>query len=159
MIVANTTQHVCSSIVLQNPPRSILYFTIKIWIKTLTANTRIKLYPVWCFCGHPCLLLRLLLPLLFVTCNCFTYVAEERTWTYSKYISRDRYPDNLLARRSDYRKHVTWSLPTALLRTRKTQLPLLFRDLATDCLPRICLRGNLFTNMLPGNGCTCNNIN
>jgi hypothetical protein len=37
-------------------------------------------------------------------------------------------------------------------------IPLLLRSLATDCLPRICLRGNLFTNPLPGNGCTCNNI-
>jgi hypothetical protein len=31
-------------------------------------------------------------------------------------------------------------------------------DLATDCLPRICLRGNMFTNPLPSSGCTCNNI-
>jgi hypothetical protein len=43
-------------------------------------------------------------------------------------------------------------------RTRKTQLPLLLRNLATDCLLRICLRGNLFTNTLPSNGCICNNI-
>jgi hypothetical protein len=31
-------------------------------------------------------------------------------------------------------------------------------NLATDCLPRISLRRNLFTNTLPSNGCTCNNI-
>jgi hypothetical protein len=43
-------------------------------------------------------------------------------------------------------------------RTRKTQLSLLLRNLATDCLPRICLRGNLFTNTLPSNWCTCNNM-
>jgi hypothetical protein len=36
---------------------------------------------------------------LLVTCNCFTYIAEERTWTYIKHISRDRYPGSLLARR------------------------------------------------------------
>jgi hypothetical protein len=34
----------------------------------------------------------------------------------------------------------------------------LLSNLATDCLPRICLRGNLFTNPLPSIGCTCNNI-
>jgi hypothetical protein len=43
-------------------------------------------------------------------------------------------------------------------RTRKTQLPLLLRNLATDCLPRVCLRGNSFTNSLPCKGCTYNNI-
>jgi hypothetical protein len=32
-----------------------------------------------------------------------------------------------------------------------TDIPLLLRNLATDCLPRICLRGNLFTNPLPSN--------
>jgi hypothetical protein len=31
----------------------------------------------------------------------------------------------------------------------------LLRNLATDCLPRICLRGDLFTNPLPGNALTC----
>jgi hypothetical protein len=31
-------------------------------------------------------------------------IAAERTWTYSKGISRDRYPANLLARRSDLQK-------------------------------------------------------
>jgi hypothetical protein len=57
-------------------------------------------------------------------------------------------------------KHVTWSLSTVVMspRTRKTQLPLLLRNLATDILPRICIRGTLFTNSLPSNGCTCNNI-
>jgi hypothetical protein len=29
-------------------------------------------------------------------------------------------------------------------------------NLATDCLPRICLRGNFFTTPLPSNRCTCN---
>jgi hypothetical protein len=37
-----------------------------------------------------------------------------------------------------------------------TDIPLLLRNLATDCLPRICLRGNLFTNPLPSNSFTCN---
>jgi hypothetical protein len=32
-----------------------------------------------------------------------------------------------------------------------TDIPLLLHDPATDCLPRICLCGNLFTNLLPGN--------
>jgi hypothetical protein len=36
------------------------------------------------------------------------------------------------------------------------QLLLLLRNLATDCLPRICLCGNLFTNPLSSNECTCN---
>jgi hypothetical protein len=27
-----------------------------------------------------------------------------------------------------------------------TDIPVLFRNLATDCLPRICLRGKLFTS-------------
>jgi hypothetical protein len=40
-----------------------------------------------------------------------------------------------------------------------TVVPLLLCNLATDCLPRICLHGNLFTNLLPSNGCTCHNIN
>jgi hypothetical protein len=39
-----------------------------------------------------------------------------------------------------------------------TDIPLLLRNLATDYLPRICLRGNLFTNPLPGNALTCHNI-
>jgi hypothetical protein len=98
--------------------------------------------------------------LLFVTCNYFTYIGEERTWTYSKHISRDRYPASLLARRSDLQiKHITLSLSTVVTSpwTLKTQLPLLC-NLATDCLPRICLRGNLFTNPLPSNGSTFNNI-
>jgi hypothetical protein len=34
----------------------------------------------------------------------------------------------------------------------------LLRNLATDCLPRICLCGNLFTNLLPGDALTCHNI-
>jgi hypothetical protein len=38
------------------------------------------------------------------------YIAAERTWTFGKHILRDRYPANLLARRSDLQK---------------TQLPLL----------------------------------
>jgi hypothetical protein len=81
--------------------------------------------------------------------------------TYSKYILCDRYPASLLVSRSDLQKiHVTWSLSTVVMspRTQKTELPLLLRDLATDCLPRICLRGNLFNNTLPNNGCTCSNI-
>jgi hypothetical protein len=35
---------------------------------------------------------------------------------------------------------------------------ILLHNLATDCLPIICLHGNLFTNTLPSNGCTCNNM-
>jgi hypothetical protein len=31
-------------------------------------------------------------------------------------------------------------------------------DSETGCLPRICLRGNVFTESLPSNGCTCHNI-
>jgi hypothetical protein len=153
------------------------------------------------------LLVRVPLPQIFVICNCFTYtcIAEEWTWTYSKHISRDRYPASLLARRSDLQKiHVTSSLstvvtsprtrktqtyskhisrdryPASLLarpsdlqkvhvtsslstvvtspQTRKTQIPLLLHNLATDCSPKICIRGNLFTNTLPSNGCTCNVI-
>jgi hypothetical protein len=107
----------------------------------------------------PCLLVRALLPLLFITCNCFTYTAKERTWTYSKHISCDRYPARLLARRKNVQKtHVTWSLSTVVTspRTRKTQFPLFLRNLATDYLPVICLRGNFFTNTLASNGCTCN---
>jgi hypothetical protein len=38
-----------------------------------------------------------------------------------------------------------------------TDIPLLLRNLATDSLPRICLRENLFTNPLPGNALTCHN--
>jgi hypothetical protein len=41
---------------------------------------------------------------------------------------------------------------------KKLSLLLLLRSLATDCLPRICFRGNLFTNLLPSNVCTCNSI-
>jgi hypothetical protein len=89
----------------------------------------------------PCLLVRVLLPLLFAICSCVAYIAEERTWTYSKHLSRDRYPANTLARRSHLHKtHVTWSLSTVMTssRTRKT-----FRNLVTECLPKICLRGKL----------------
>jgi hypothetical protein len=35
-----------------------------------------------------------------------------------------------------------------------TEIPLLLRNLATNCLPRICLRGNVSTNPLPGNTLT-----
>jgi hypothetical protein len=38
-----------------------------------------------------------------------------------------------------------------------TDTPLLLRNLATDCLSRICLRGNLVSNPLPGNAFTCHN--
>jgi hypothetical protein len=41
-----------------------------------------------------------------------TYVAAERTWSYSKHIARYRYPARLLARRPDLQK---------------TQLPILLR--------------------------------
>jgi hypothetical protein len=112
-------------------------------------------------CLSLCLTVSVHLSLLLVICNRFTYIAEERTRTCNKHITRDRYPVSLLARRSDLQKtHVTWSLSTVVtsLRTRKTQLPLLLRGLATNYLRRICLRGNLFTNTLPRNGCTCNNI-
>jgi hypothetical protein len=45
-----------------------------------------------------------------VTSNCLerilslTYTVAERIWTYSKHISRDRYPASLLAHRSDVQK-------------------------------------------------------
>jgi hypothetical protein len=38
----------------------------------------------------------------------------------------------------------------------ETQPSLLLRNLGTDCLSRICFRGNSFTNTLPSNGRTCN---
>jgi hypothetical protein len=91
----------------------------------------------------PCLLVHVLLLLLIITCNCFTYIAEERTWAYSKHISHDRYPATLMMCRSILQK---------------TLLPLLLCDLAIGCLPRICLCKNLFTNTLPSNGCTCKSI-
>jgi hypothetical protein len=50
------------------------------------------------------------------------YIATERTSTYSKHISRDRYPANVLARRMDLQK---------------TQLPLLLR--VGPCLQSCCL--------------------
>jgi hypothetical protein len=34
---------------------------------------------------------------------------------------------------------------------------LVLHNLTMDCLQRICVRRNLFTNPLPNNGCTCNN--
>jgi hypothetical protein len=37
-------------------------------------------------------------------------------------------------------------------------IPLLLRNLVIDCLPRICLRGDLFTSTLPGNALTCHDI-
>jgi hypothetical protein len=68
------------------------------------------------------------------------YKAAERTWIYSKHLSRDRYPASFLARRSDIQKpHVTWSLCTGVTspRTWKTQLPLLLR--VGPCLQSCCL--------------------
>jgi hypothetical protein len=53
-----------------------------------SGSSPIKSFP-WL---SPCLLLRVLLPLLLVTCNYFTYTAEERTWAYRKHISRDDHP-------------------------------------------------------------------
>jgi hypothetical protein len=56
------------------------------------------------------------------------YVDAERTWTYSKHISCDRYPASLLAHRSDLQKtrHMVFShCCVTSRRTRKTQLPLL----------------------------------
>jgi hypothetical protein len=53
---------------------------------------------------------------------CHSYMAAERTWSYSKHISRDRYPANPLARLSDLQK---------------TQLPLLLR--VGQCLQSCCL--------------------
>jgi hypothetical protein len=50
------------------------------------------------------------------------YVAAERTCSYNKYISRDRYPASLLARRSD---------------PQKTKLPILLR--VGPCLQSCCL--------------------
>jgi hypothetical protein len=50
------------------------------------------------------------------------YIAAERTRTYSKRISRDRYPASLLARRSDLQK---------------TQLTLVLR--VGPCIQRCCL--------------------
>jgi hypothetical protein len=54
--------------------------------------------------------------------------------------------------------HVTTHRCVTSPRTRKTQPPLLLRNPASDCLPKICLRGNLLNNMLPSNECICNNI-
>jgi hypothetical protein len=71
-----------------------------------------------------CLLACVLLPLLLlvIALNEFCYIAAERTWTYSKHISLDRYPGSPMAGRSDQQK---------------TQLPLLFR--AGPCLQSCCL--------------------
>jgi hypothetical protein len=55
-----------------------------------------------------------------------TYIAAERTCTYSKHIWRDHYPASLLARRSDLQK---------------TQLPLLLR--VGLCLQSCCLAINI----------------
>jgi hypothetical protein len=61
-----------------------------------------------------------------------------------------------------YFSYVYSSVSIALAMTRTTLKTLLLsellRNLAKDYLPRICLRGNWFTNPLPSNGCTCNNI-
>jgi hypothetical protein len=51
-----------------------------------------------------------------------TFIAPERTWTYSKHISRDLYPASLLSCRSDHQK---------------IQLPLLLR--VGTCLQSCCL--------------------
>jgi hypothetical protein len=51
-----------------------------------------------------------------------TYIAAERIWTYSKHISRDRYPASLLACRSDLQK---------------TQIPLFLHF--RECLQSCCL--------------------
>jgi hypothetical protein len=59
--------------------------------------------------------------------------------------------------RRPHRKHsfpyivVTFSTGVFTGSRIKTAILLLLRNLATDFLPRICLRGNLFTNPLPGN--------
>jgi hypothetical protein len=57
---------------------------------------------------------------LLVTALSLTYITAERTWTYCKHISRDRYPGNLLARRSDLQKTTystvaCWTVFTELL--------------------------------------------
>jgi hypothetical protein len=74
-----------------------------------------------------------------LTAHASRYIAGERTWTHSKHISRDRYPVSPLARRSDLQKH-------SFLYCCVTQQRTVY-----------CLPGNLFTNTLPSNGCTCNN--
>jgi hypothetical protein len=67
------------------------------------------------------------------------YIAAERTWTYNKHISFDRYPSSLLPCRSDLQKtrHVV-SVYCCMTspRTRK-QLPLLLR--LGPCLESFCL--------------------
>jgi hypothetical protein len=112
-----------------------------------------------------CLLVRVILPLLFVTSNCFTYIAEERTRAYSKHISRNCYPASLLALRSDLQKsHVTWSLSTVVTSswTRKTQLPLLLRARISGVTyrwrPSVVANWNMFTELWPGNAYSRYNI-
>ena len=39
----------------------------------------------------------------------------------------------------------------------RLKMYILLLNLVTNCLPRICLSGNLFTNSLPSNWCTFNN--
>jgi hypothetical protein len=39
-----------------------------------------------------------------------------------------------------------------------TDIPLLLCNLTTNCLPKISLRGNLFTSRLPGNDLTCHSM-
>jgi hypothetical protein len=46
-------------------------------------------------------------------------------------------------------------LPVFIAMRMFTDIPPPLCNLATDCLPRICLRGNLFTSPLPGNALTC----
>jgi hypothetical protein len=97
----------------------------------------------------PCLLVRVLLPILLVACNRFAYIAEERIWTLSKHISRDRYPASLLARQSDIQKicHVIIiRCCDVTADTDKTTSSIvawtsngLFTKNLSSCLPTLCL--------------------
>jgi hypothetical protein len=70
-----------------------------------------------------------------------------------------RYEEMCLPSRCLETDYITPLIYCCLAQTaQKTQPHILLRNLATDCLLRICLRGNLFTNTLPSNTRTCNNM-
>jgi hypothetical protein len=51
-----------------------------------------------------------------LTANGFRYIAAERTWTYSKHISRDRYPSSLGSKENTASSIVAcWTVFTELL--------------------------------------------
>jgi hypothetical protein len=49
-------------------------------------------------------------------------------------------------------------LPVFIAMRMFTHISLLLHNLAADCLPRICLHGNIFTKPLPTNGRKCHNM-